>query len=134
MKDIKDKMIEIEIPFSGFYESIHNYRIDNTLENYCEYNNIATEIIWDSEIDWESIMKDYAIEYAKNFSYFIGLEIDFTEMTSPKEYNFYNDRLFGKVSLKDFNQIRKKVYAHKDWAQYIKNNYTYYDGFISFYT
>lgn len=130
---VKNGKIEIEIPFSGFYNSIHDAVIDNDIESFCDYNKIDHDLIWDCEIDWNAIQKEYANDYANAFAHLVGCEIDFSEMTSPREYNFSNDRIFGIVDRNDIDRIRAQVYSHPDWSEYVKNNYSSYDGFWSNY-
>lgn len=62
----------------------------------------------------------------------IGLDLKFESIISPKQYNFTTDRLFCNVLeselLNLYNLVDKKILAET-----IKEKFTSYDGFISFY-
>lgn len=60
--------------------------------------------------------------------------IEFEEICSPKYYNFVNDSINVKVTFSDENirNIKTMIQEHQDeWKEYLKNNYTSYDGFCS---
>ena len=63
----------------------------------------------------------------------IGLR--FEEMTSPREYNFTTDRLFGLVPLKVMRELFKRSAAerHVTLHKVIRERFTSRSGFISFY-
>lgn len=131
------KRIEIELPFSGFDNTVHDYDIERAIENGFNYDyesgedkEVPTDI-WMADINYSAILKEYAEAYVNAFGKEFDLDLAFVEMTSPREYNFKTDRIFCTVPLEQINKIRKEVEAHKDWPQYIKDNYTSYDGFWS---
>ena len=130
----------IQIPFSGFYESIHNSQIDNEL-NYgvftdhatgCTNNDKLSQLAFDS-MDWRKLFIEYAQEYTKYFAHKFNLNIEFESLSSPKKYNFSTDRIF--VTIPDSDLL--KMYAEVDrslFAENIKKTFTSYDGFSSFYS
>lgn len=135
------KKIEIELPFWGFYESIHDQFIDDAIENGFNYDYDTGEEIelgdefdtarWNADIDWEKIQRGYAKAYTEEFGDRFDLELEFVEMTSPKYYNFSTDRIFAKVPIGQINRIRKEVEAHPEYPEYIRERYTDRDGFWS---
>lgn len=132
------KRVEIELPFSGFYESWHSHRIDDALEagfNYDPVTGMDKEVpdIWGADIDYKAIELEYCEAYTNAFAEKYELDLEFVQMTSPKQYNYSTDRTFVSVPLEQINKIRKEVEKNKKWPQYIKDNFTSYDGFLSNY-
>ena len=136
-------LVKIELPFSGFYNSIHDGEIEQAVQDGFNWNHetgeeaeITDEIsdaICSSDVDWGEIQREYCEAFTEAFGYKFNLTLTFDEMTSPKEYNFKTDRIFCKVPRKQIDKLRKDVEAHEKYPQYIKDNFTSYDGFWSNY-
>lgn len=143
-KTLIEGKVEIQIPFWGFYESIHDSNIDQAVDDAFNYDyETGEEIELDykfydakfmADIDWSAIHKGYAKAYTEAFGERFDLDLEFVELTSPREYNFSTDRIFAKVPIEQINKIRKEVEAHEKYPEYIKERFTSYDGFISFYS
>ena len=152
-------LLEIRIPFDGFYSTMHGVKCDDReLMEFCVENNIIEDLysvedltaeMYEKFDNWrgakyQDIQKEYCEEYTQNFfkrlnrdiklQYKTSLELKPSSvvMTSPREYNFTTDRIFCKV---DYNllfdlfcMVDKKILDAK-----IKEDYTSYDGFASFY-
>lgn len=61
-------------------------------------------------------------------------DIDFEELVSPMYYNFVNDSINVRVTFSDENieKIKIMILEHADeWKEFVRNNYTSRDGFIS---
>lgn len=135
--------VEIEVPFWGFYESIHDSFIDDGIESAFNYDYENGEDIdlpenfWDdvmsADVNWSKMRSDYAKAYTEAFGEKFGLDLEYIEMTSPREYNFTSDRIFAKVPIEQINKIRKEVESHKDYPEYIRERFTSRDGFWSHY-
>ena len=135
------KKVEIEIPFWGFYESIHDVNLEDAIESAFNYDYDTGDEIelgedyenarWDADIDWKSLHEGYAKAFAEEFGQRFGLDLEFEELTSPQFYNFSTDRIFAKVPIEQINKIRKEVEAHEEYPDYIKERYTDRDGFWS---
>ncbi len=141
--------IDIQIPFAGFYETVHDKEIDEAFESHYEIGDFGLgsdsvseeeqrqiyDAIWDADVDWSGIRQEYVKEYCKVFGDKFGLELEFIEMISPREYNFSTDRVFAKVDKNQFNEkIRKPVEEHEDWSEHVKEKFTSVSGFISFFS
>lgn len=132
--------VEIELPFSGFYESIHDDNITRMLESGFNYNHETgedqevPEAVWEADVDYGAIHNEYCREFVKMFGEEFNLDLEFIEMTSPREYNFSTDSIFCKVPKEQIDKIRKEVEQHEDWAEYIKERFTSRSGFWSFYS
>lgn len=144
-------LVKIELPFSGFYESIHDKEIDDAIEcsfQIGDFRNASEDeeygmsdekeqLIFDSiyaaDVDWGAIRKEYCENFVEAFGEEFGLTLTFDEMTSPREYNFSTDRIFCKVPREEIDKIRKEVEQHKDYPEYIREKFTSRDGFWSYY-
>jgi hypothetical protein len=115
--------------FPGFYGTYYEFREDDFLyEESLEYEDI--------EVDYDQYQLDVVNAYASHVEDVIPWvkSIKVQRVVSPKYYNFSNDSANIEVDY-DFHAMRKYVYLHRDkFATYLKNNYTSYDGFISFYS
>lgn len=71
------RKVEIELPFSGFYESIHDMNIDKAIESGFNYDyetgeekELTKEIynaIYDADVNLEGIREEYAKHYVEAF-------------------------------------------------------------------
>jgi hypothetical protein len=74
----------------------------------------------------------YAQKYTKEFAYEASIDMTFDSMTSPKYYNFETDRIFCNIELSEVKRISSLV-KRDTLAKVIKDSFTSYDGFHSFY-
>ena len=132
---------EVQIPFSGFYGSIHEGELDREVENLADYwaEDIGTDIpqslmdlFWDS-VDWPIAQLEYVKAYVESFgAEYLDGDCEFVTMTSPREYNFETDRAFATVGRSTLAKIYRG--ASRDVLTRIaKERHTSRDGFISFY-
>ena len=123
--------------FPGFYESI----LFNSDSEY-----YANEVLKDDDHPADYELKDFegfTSEVSKKaadllhesivFDNSIIQSIDFEGLSSPKYYNFETDRLILKVKL---DQRKLELFCFRQeknaFDQYLKENFTSYDGFFSF--
>lgn len=135
------KKIEIELPFSGFYESIHDGYLDDAIESHFSYDYDTGEdkelgddydtARWNADINWQEIQENYAKAYTEEFGREFDLDLEFVAMTSPKYYNFSTDRIFANIPIDQIERIRKEAEAHPEYKEFIRERYTSYDGFSS---
>lgn len=126
------------LPFSGFYNSIHDEELDSALDQMfsdrdagCTINGELVMRAWHS-MKWGAVHSDYAKEYVDDFSHAFKLDLTFEELVSPREYNFTTDRIFAFISTKSL----KRVFAEVDTPALrikIRENHSSRDGFSSFY-
>ena len=129
----------IQLPFSGFYNSIHSSNIEYELDSdvFTDHasgminNDRLSELAYDA-IDWNELHLDYVREYVDNFNNKFDLNLKFESMTSPKEYNFSTDRIFCEINKKELKQLVKQT-SKENLAKMAKSMFTSRDGFISFY-
>jgi len=139
----------INIPFPGFYESFYSDDLEreetNSLDYYCEENDISDEMkeeladLMYKFCDYKAMELVVVKEYVEAFNSFmydkidIDLGLTFSDMRSPKEYNFETDRIFCHISEEKANLLCSYV-GEERLAKTIKKRFTSYDGFISFYS
>lgn len=139
------KTVDVQVPFSGFYESIHDEQINSAIENHFEWlheedgledtlTEEESDAIWSSDVNWSAIRNEYAKEYTEAFGNEFKLGLKFIELSSPKYYNFSTDRIFAEVAKHQIDKIRKQVEATDLWAETVKEQFTSRDGFSSFYS
>ena len=94
----------------------------------------VADIIWMADIDWTAIQIEYCKRYTEALGSELELDLVFDEMTSPREYNFSTDRLFATIPATQLRKIRREVEKHEEWPERIRDRFTSYDGFYSFYS
>lgn len=137
----KTNYLSILIPFSGFYESVHNHLIEDEVNSLFrdDYGNDETPDNFWNHIDTKKLYEDYAREYVSVFKHWLenhGLVIDsltFDRLDSPQFYNFETDRIFCTISKPDVLKLAGLVLKAK-LERVIKDRHTSRSGFASFYS
>jgi hypothetical protein len=111
------------IPFQGFYESIHDANLDRALEMLGD----------DVDPDWRFVHASYAAEYCASFGRWLGLDLKFVELSSPREYNFETDRIFAKIGRNDLIRVYEGT-PRALLRQRVTERFTSCSGFISYYS
>lgn len=135
-------MIEVEIPFMGFYESIHD---ENVTEAVCEafsgcddedgLPEDAFDLLWqEAEIPWRDLHNEYAKAFVEALSAEINVPLEYVTMQSPKEYNFSTNRIFANMPIERWKDIRTEVEDYNNWSEVIRERFTNRSGFISFFS
>ena len=130
----------IQIPFSGFYNSIHDEQLDYELNNGlftdyatgCNNNDNLSNHAYDA-MNWRELHLDYSREYAEDFASQFELKIKFESLSSPREYNFTTDRIFCTI---DDSEVMRLWHETKPeiMTNQVKTMFTSYDGFCSHYS
>ena len=126
--------------FNGFYNTLFEDILDNATDNAIEwcnednknslnYDNFDFDFITlQSEICKDAVSK---IEEKLN-EIGINCSIKYDTLISPREYNFINDSINIEINFKKFSRVIEILEQNFDsFTQYIKDNYTSRDGFIS---
>ena len=148
--------VDVQLPFSGFYNSPHDLAIDDAIGSNLYYQPLD----WYDELkgypnDDEAILQDikerafdhvdtvisdikddvkvaYGEVYSERFCDDAGLDCDVekTEVESPKYYNYATDRIFTPINI---DELTKLLVSTPDevLAAAVRDTYTSYDGFIS---
>lgn len=129
---------EVVIPFTGFYESLHNATIEDALEQMFSdsatgcYINEDLKAYADEKMNWRAVFIDYAKEYLVNFADWLELDLEWGALWSPREYNFMSDRIDATISEESLLRAYEMVDKGK-LSEVARARHTSYDGFISFY-
>lgn len=108
-----ENKILVELPFSGFYESLHNDQIDRAMQDLFMNDDCTVD---DEKLDqalystnFEPIRNDYAQAYVKRFSELVGYDLEFESLTSPKFYNYSTDRIFAYIDKLDLYKAFQSI-------------------------
>lgn len=124
--------METQIPFSGFYNSIHDAHLDHALETYLDSNkNLIDKVSYDME--WQPIFLEYAKEYAHQFAQEYSIDCKFKLLCSPKEYNFEMDRIICEIPETEVFRLYAETPKELFSKQAVKM-FTSCSGFISHYS
>jgi len=130
--------------FPGFYETRFDfdlYPVEWLLFN--DPDDVSTEHLdWLKEniydhIDFVKYRNDVSIKFVETWFELADFDfvknVKFDNLQSPREYNFNTDSINISVNL-NFNKLVANFKDHPDFEKYIKEQYTSYDGFFSFYS
>ena len=131
------RKISFKIPFSGFYESVHDVVIDEALTD--GFGGELPDDFWDeAQIDWESLRKYYAKAYVEQALYTLELAdssvkagpeilssiLDNLVIDSPREYNFRTDELWVDLEFHSYEDLPE---GFSSWVasiiEFIKENH-----------
>ena len=138
--------IEIQLPFSGFYHSIHDSYIDNYIEYEIEY--LKSELGYSDEqlaiindrfymMDYAPIRKAICEHYINAYNavfydeYNVHLDLEYSDLISPRFYNFETDKLYVLIDESIYNEVTALINS-EDFKSLLKDKFKRRDGFIPF--
>ncbi|UZZ64575.1 hypothetical protein [Curvibacter phage PCA1] len=130
--------LEVTIPFSGFYCSLHDSELDQALkssfsDNSGNCNDDIIQLAFDA-VHWGLVHNQYAREYCAQFAKEFKISgLTFDKLRSPKEYNFTTDRIFATLDIEELRRILSRV-TPENLAAVARAKFTSRSGFISFYS
>ena len=120
--------------FCGLYESVlynsdTDYYLAQTLGG-----SLGDEVDYDfnefTKVAGEACVNSLEDEL---YSHDVITNMDYAGMSSPRYYNYDTDRVLIGVDYNFIALVKYCRHTNKDkFNQYLKNNYTSYDGFVSF--
>lgn len=127
------------IPFSGFYESVHDQALDDACESIlqddsgdCVHDALPMRLF--DAVDWGLAHQAYARRYAADWCDRLGIKgAEFEELNSPREYNFTTDRIFVRIPDAEVARIHRET-KPDELARVAREWFTSRSGFISFYS
>lgn len=143
---MSNNQIIVQVPFSGFYESIHDSYIDNHIEyelDYLEselgYTDDQLDIIKDKfyMMDYAPIRKAICEHYISAYNavfydeYDIHLDLEYSQLISPKFYNFETDRLYALIDESIYNEVTALINS-EDFKARLKDKFRPQSGFMPF--
>lgn len=138
--------IEIQLPFSGFYHSIHDSYIDNHIEYELEYleselgyTDEQLDIIKDRfyDMDYSPIRKAICEHYINAYNavfydeYNIHLDLEYNCIVSPSFYNFETDKLYALIDESVFHEVTTLINS-EDFKAMLKEKFKPQSGFTPF--
>lgn len=151
---LSNETLIIQMPFWGFYETVHIEQLDRAMEQDAENfasgeSDLYPEAIGMDASDLCEIMgrmsdrnkayESYSRKYVAAFDGFvkqetgIDLRLTFDRVESPRFYNFDTDRIFAQIPLAVVEALRAAV-TLGNLAEVIKERHESRSGFCSFYT
>lgn len=136
-----NKMHDVTLPFDGFCDTVHAMAIDDAIERMFsnEQGDDCTPIAFHYAFNFmDTTIEPYCKMVAEQTQHELkqaGFDLPsmvFDEVQSPREYNFENDRIFIRLSTLDILMMFQEV-DRDELNQLIKDTYTSYEGFRSFY-
>lgn len=124
----------IELPFQGFYGTLHETELDAQLELFLEENNLNYDQV---SVNWVEVFEQYAKGYVQSVSQeFSGIfeHMEFKSLYSPREYNFENDRIYVSVEFDILVNVYKVLKNNTDFYSYVYDKLKPRDGFIPYYS
>jgi hypothetical protein len=127
--------LETVVPFfPGFYESELDWMIDNEIEMEMEEPGESWEQV-DARTDYRKAMVEISKQWLNRFNAETGYNLEFGNLESPREYNFTTDKVLAYISLEEVEKAREICGKNlNEFDEFLQENFTSYDGFISFYS
>lgn len=133
-------MILATLPFSGFYDSLHDAEIDQATEQMFSdvetgcHRNEGLESALFNKCDFGAVHVSYATDYAGAFADEFKIQgLKFESLKSPKEYNFSTDVIFVQVPASEVARILAATDG-KALADLVTEKFSHRSGFVSFYS
>jgi len=108
--------------FGGFYESIHNYKLDNYL-NALFQNETSRALIDQYAVDWKQTKIKYCKDWLLAFNNWLECEfkidfgLKFSELWRPSYYNYTTDSIILQNSKLKINKILKFYNKNKNYFE-----------------
>ena len=122
--------ILVQIPFSGFYESVHNDELNFAVESIAESKEVDV-MEYDDSVNWSKTFENVAKDYAKVWLDLSNISGSFHELKSPKFYNFETDKIICNIDKECLESLKSKIDLD-EFDEWVKENYSTRSGFISF--
>ena len=142
MKKLNNKTL-VKIPFSGFYNSIHDSAIDIALEYEAECytdSGKASDIILDvlNVHHYDKIREELSKVFVNGvndlfcYEYDINLDLEFDSLKSPRFYNYSTDEIYCYIDNDKIKELVALLDSENDFIEVLKDKYQSCDGFIVF--
>jgi hypothetical protein len=126
----------IQIPFQGFYQSIHEDAFDQELWSsmFTDSSGIVNnDVLSEAAVfNWQNVHTDYAKQFVEHVAHRYELNLTFESLLSPREYNFETDRIFCEITDESVMHMWRNT-KRSILQKYITDYCTTRSGFHSFY-
>lgn len=131
-------MITLNIPFQGFYDSVHNTIIDcaesRLFEDMQGNNNDGLQTRFCMNCKYTQVFTEYAKAYTSEFKDKFNIpSLKFISLESPRSYNYSTDKIECRISRADIRRIYKEADKAKS-ANFVTKHCTSRSGYSSFYS
>lgn len=116
------------LKFGGFYGSNHDGIVCDALENYFDSEDYDV-----NNINYRPIYETYSQVLCEKFGKILGVNLEFYELISPREYNFTTDMIEVEVSEVDALKVIDMVELG-DIEDLVRHYTTARDGYIPYYS
>lgn len=139
-------MINVQVPFQGFYETFHDSAIDDELASDFGHYEEQGDQEGIKLVENFSMTNKKMVSYAKNYLIYLsgkieselGIKFNFSNhvVKSPREYNFINDKIFAEMESDVLDRIYRSVMENHvhELTQMIHDELEPASGFIPFYS
>ena len=135
MKNEKqNNTVEFYINFGGFYESTHNYIIENSIAHYFDkddYYDINESDI--DTVDFKAMQNDYAEQWLELYKDVLPFGVGYVGIKSPTYYNFETDKIIARTHINTVNRLIDGMKDNYDFIEWLDDASASYDGFTSYY-
>lgn len=121
----------VQIPFSGFYQSVHDMIIEDMHIDLFQDDNGGIDFeALDASLrntNFISVFHKYAVEYVEHYAHNLkhdsNISLDFvpsvlvSELISPREYNFTTDKIMAHLTDTTVKAIYSAVMSDNDLKQ-----------------
>jgi hypothetical protein len=127
----------VGLPFAGFYGSHHDVELDQVAEQMFQNdqddaNDGLIERLMRS-CSWRVVHNAYAAEYVAGLLAELGIEGTFSDMISPREYNFETDRVFAQLELSQVIRVMDTTQS-ETLDRIAAERHASRSGFLSYYS
>ena len=135
----ENQKLLVEVPFSGFYNSIHEDKLSDLLSEELrdDRGEIADERILNSMHDamnWEVARDQYAASWVTHLGMELAIDgMEFDRVESPREYNFATDRIFAYIPVEQIRRMQEEI-DNAGFAYVVEKRLKVTDGFIPNYS
>lgn len=124
----------VRLPFAGFYHSYIDMEVDSCLEREIEYAELDDDEARKQAIEDftynNGANKKIAQAYVQWVSSEIDIDLEFSELRSPRFYNFETDEILVTVDTDDLPELTDEL--KQRLIDLAKEKYTSRDGYVSF--
>lgn len=115
--ELAENEVLIQVPFVGTYEAL-NRLIDSECEREAEYLEEYPQEGYENGFNASFDMHSLLLDYVQKIADICELQsLKFQYLSSPREYNFYTDKLFCSVDKNElwklYEQVNEKFYYNE---------------------
>jgi len=127
--------VSVKVPFSGFYNTIHDGMIDMTLEQInTDDAGDEVEVIGVGNVRWAEVHLAYAQTWLKEACEASGLDMQFEKIVSPRDYYMGNDMIIARVTLDSLEAAYAGLTQDEraSWRDLVSEELTERPGFVPY--